>query len=79
VKRLDGKQVLAEKACLFEWDSTVNLQLEVNGANLRGWIDGVLFFDLEDASSPLLDGGMALIVEEGRITCDEVVVTPVGS
>ncbi len=79
VKRLDGKEVLAEKACLFEWDSTVNLQLEVNGANLRGWIDGVLFFDLEDASSPLLDGGMALIVEEGRITCDEVVVTPVGS
>jgi ADP-ribosylglycohydrolase len=76
VKMLDGKQILAEKPCAFEWDSPVNLRLEVKGAHLRGWINAALLFDIEDTHAPLLEGGVALVVEEGRISCDEVCVTP---
>jgi hypothetical protein len=78
VKILDGKQVLAEKDFSFEWDSVISLKLEAKDAHLRSWINGNLVFDIEDAQSPLLEGGVALVLEEGRIGCDEVIVTPAG-
>lgn len=76
VKMLDGKHILAEKDFAFEWDDEILLKLEIKGARLRAWINGTPVFDLLDGNTPLLEGGVALVIEEGRITCEEITVTP---
>jgi ADP-ribosylglycohydrolase len=76
VKVLDGKHFLAEQDFAFEWDDEIHLKLETKGARLRAWINGTPVFDLIDENAPLLEGGVALVVEEGRIACEEVTVTP---
>lgn len=76
VKARDHEEVLAECEFPFEWDSALAFRLEVNGTRVRGTIDGMLLFDVEDNRSPLLDGGVALLVQEGRIAADWVRISP---
>ena len=76
VKELDGTQVLAEKDFVFTWDDNIHLKLEVKGIHLKAWVNDSEAFNLEDTKSPLLEGGVALVVEEGRISCDKVMVFP---
>jgi hypothetical protein len=81
VKQLDGELVLAEAA--FDWSFGVayELRLEAEGARLRGSLREAgggpsLTLDALDAGEPLAGGGIALIVDEGRIATDAVRVGP---
>jgi len=76
LKVLDGDQVLAEAE--FDWKiwQPYELVLAVQGSRLRGWIDGILYFDLNDDDRPLLDGGVALTVVEGHLATHAVNVEP---
>lgn len=76
VKALDGKRVLAETDFAFEWDDEIQLALQAKGARLLAWINETPVFDMVDENAPILEGGVALVVVEGRIACDEVAVSP---
>jgi len=76
IKRLDGETVLEERAFSWEFGKMYTLKLEVQGNHIRGWVDGVELFSVEDALRPLSGGGIALVCERGRVGTDEVLVVP---
>ncbi len=49
------------------------------GNHLKAWANGVALFDTPDPDQPLLDGAMALVVEEGHLTIRSVDVRPAWS
>jgi hypothetical protein len=85
IKELDGRTVLAEAPFPYELWQTFEFCLQVdNGstrdapsAHLRAWLDGKLLFDLLDAGQPLLNGGVALVIEEGHLLADQITVKPI--
>jgi hypothetical protein len=76
VKMRDEQTILAERAWPTEFYQKVTLSLEVDGPRLRASIDGRQIFDITDTESPLTDGGVALVCEEGRLICGPVRVEP---
>ncbi|MYC94196.1 MAG: ADP-ribosylglycohydrolase family protein [Caldilineaceae bacterium SB0661_bin_32] len=76
VRALDGDTVLAEADFPWNYGEKHTFALRVEGDRLRGCIDdleGPLF----DVTDSMLDsGGIALVVEEGRVMSDEVTVCP---
>ena len=76
VRVCDGETVLARAAFPWRQGSTHDFTLRVEGAHLLASIDGQQLFDVEDAGSPLDGGGVALVCEEGRISCEAVTVQP---
>ncbi len=78
MKALDGETVLG--SCPFPWqfDTTYELALEVIGKRIRALVDGKLYLDLEDEERPLLNGGIALVAEEGHLESGAVTVRPAG-
>jgi hypothetical protein len=76
VKVLDGEAVLAEAEFSWDFDVTYELSLEARGDRLRASIDGEEIFDVRDDDRPLLDGGVALVCEEGRAESEVVRVRP---
>jgi hypothetical protein len=76
VKALDGETVLGEVAFPWEFGGAYRLALEARGTRLRGWIDGRLVIDVEDADRPLDGGGVALVCTEGRMATEAVSVSP---
>jgi hypothetical protein len=76
VKVLDGYAVLAEADFPWQFDVTYELSLEVRGDRLKASIDGEEIFDVRDDDRPLLDGGVALVCEEGRAESEVVRVRP---
>ncbi len=79
IKMRDEERVLAETPLAWAFGGSYDLRLEVMGARLRAWIDGHLLFDLEDDQQPLESGGIALVIEEGRLSTDAVQVRPIRS
>jgi hypothetical protein len=79
VKALDGEQILAEAP--FDWalGETHALALEVSGRRLKGFVDGNLAVEFEDYSRPLNNGGIALVLTEGRMATNEVAVHPLST
>lgn len=77
LKMLDDEQWLGQTE--FDWDfgGSYELRLEVVGARIRAWIDGHFLFDFVDADRPLDGGGVALIVEEGRLSTNAIAVHPI--
>jgi len=77
IKALDGEAVLAE--CVFPWTFGAShaFALAVRGNHIEAMLDGKTLFTVEDADQPLDNGGVALVVEEGRIMCDAVAISPV--
>jgi ADP-ribosylglycohydrolase len=78
VKVVDEQEtILAESS--FEWQlwHDYRLGLEVQGDHLRAWVDGNLLFDVSDPGSPLIEGAIGLVVEEGNLMADWVQVEPV--
>jgi ADP-ribosylglycohydrolase len=75
VKALDGEQVLGEVACPWELDRTYHLELEVKGNEIIARVDGAEQLRVADLDRPLLHGGVAMVVTEGRVDIDDVVVT----
>jgi ADP-ribosylglycohydrolase len=68
----EQETVLAE--ALFEWQlwNTYRLSLEVKGERLRAWVEGKLVFEVNDPNSPLNEGAIGLVVEEGNLMADWV-------
>jgi hypothetical protein len=75
VKRLDGETVLAEAAFDWSFGAPIGFSLSVVGPNLLARLDGQTIFEIEDETRPLLEGGIALVLTEGRLDADEVRVT----
>ena len=78
VKALGEPRALAEAEFPWRFFGTYELALEAVGNRLRGWVDGRLLFDLEDADEPLEAGAVALVCEEGSLASDAVTVRPAG-
>jgi hypothetical protein len=75
VRELDGTHVLVEAPYAWQFYHSYRLELRVQGDRLVGSIDGQVLLDVRD-TSPLTDGAMAMLVEEGRLGADAVQVGP---
>lgn len=75
VKVCGGERVLAQ-AEVGARAGERGFTLELDGARLRAFLDGELLFEVRDDHAPLDGGGVALLVEEGMLACDEVQVHP---
>ena len=78
LKALDGIQVLAEKEFTFNFGSPYELQIQVERGHIDAYINQEHVFAIQDQARPLINGGVALICEEGRIGCNEVSIRPLG-
>jgi ADP-ribosylglycohydrolase len=77
VKALDGDRTLAEAVWAWELGGDYDLQLTVQGNRMVGLVDGREVVAAVDDDRPLLGGGIALVVEEGRMATEWVRVGPV--
>jgi len=68
------EQILCEKK--IKWDNyhSKKLKLQIDKSRLRGWVDGELYFDYTDDNPILCDGGIAIVCEEGCVSCGPVQV-----
>ncbi|MBC7235876.1 MAG: ADP-ribosylglycohydrolase family protein [Chloroflexi bacterium] len=76
IRELDGTHVLAEAP--FDWElyKSYALELQVRGPLLRGLVDGQEILAAEDGA--LTGGAIALLIDVGRLGCDDVRVGPLG-
>ena len=77
VKVLGGEQVLEERPFDWHFGEPHRLVLEARGPHLRGWVDDRLMFEYMDEVDPVLGGGVGLVIEQGRLDCGAVRVSPV--
>lgn len=77
VKALDGDKTLAEAPFDWQFGGDYALQLTVQGQTIIGVVDGAEVVRVEDTDRPLTGGGIALVVEEGRMSTEEVRVGPI--
>ena len=77
VKALDGVTVLAELP--FEWNlgDPIDLDLVVQGNRVIGTVNGILKLEFEDIQRPLVGGGIALVLTEGRMGTHEISIGPI--
>ncbi len=75
VRNYDSVEVLAEVPYRWNWSQRYHFNLEVNGTMISGSMNGSELIRYNDSGSALLDGGIALVCEEGLIMTDEVKVT----
>jgi ADP-ribosylglycohydrolase len=77
VKFCDGEEtVLAAAPLDWEIERAYSLRLAAQGSRLCGWVEDNLLLDARDISAPLLDGAVALVVEEGYIQAAGIQVAP---
>lgn len=75
VREVDGTHILAEKEFSWELYQTYELELEIAGNHLTGRVNGEQVVQVEEME--MLDGGgIALLIEEGRLGCDDVEIRP---
>jgi ADP-ribosylglycohydrolase len=77
VKALDGDTILGEKDYVWEIHNSYTLKMQVSGYQIKGWVDDQLLFDVVDKENPLLDGGVAYVVELGNISSQAMTVKPI--
>jgi hypothetical protein len=77
VKALDGEKLLAEAPLDWQFGNDYDLRLTVQGQSIVGAVDGREVVRAVDNEHPLTGGGIALVIEEGRMSTDEVRVGPV--
>ena len=77
VKQLDGEEtVLAAAPLNWELERDYSLHLSVFGNRLRAQVGDHLLLNAEDSADSLLDGAMALIVEDGYLRASGIAVKP---
>ncbi len=76
VKALDGDSTLAEIDFPWQMGGTYELSLAVEGNTIRAGVDGKERLVAEDKEWLLTGGGVALVIEEGRMACEAVTVEP---
>ena len=72
IRNSDSTEVLAEVPFSWTWHQQYLFSLEVNETTISGSINGSELIRYDDRGKALLDGGIALICEEGLIMADEV-------
>ncbi len=72
----DEEKLLAEADLAWEFGQAITLALEVDGRNVRGFAQGTLLCDVRDEENPLAQGGIGLLVAEGRAATDAVTIRP---
>jgi ADP-ribosylglycohydrolase len=72
----DAEIVLAETPLAFDVFRNYDLALTVSGDTITGMIDGTTTLTATDPGSRLNAGGVALVIEEGTLGCEEVRVKP---
>ncbi len=77
IKALDGDTVLAETDFPWEFGETHDFALSVAGNQITAAIDGQTLFTVTDDHNPLTGGGVAYVVEEGRVMSQGVEVKPI--
>jgi ADP-ribosylglycohydrolase len=75
VRNYDVAEVLAEVPYTWNWSQRYHFNLGVNGTTITGSLNGTELICYHDHDAALLDGGIALVCEEGLIMTDEVRVT----
>jgi hypothetical protein len=75
IRNYDGVQVLAEVPYKWNWSERYSFNLGVDGTTITGSLNGTELIRYHDPNTALLDGGIALVCEEGLIMTDEVVLT----
>jgi ADP-ribosylglycohydrolase len=76
VKMCHHQIMLAETEFVWQAEHEYGMQLEVRDNHITARIDGRLLFAVEDHAQPLCDGGIALVVTEGRLVTESVSVAP---
>lgn len=74
VKVLDKETVLYELPFSWDFGSPYKFDLHVEGIMLRAGLNGELLFEASDDAAPLVGGGVALLCEEGLVSCPEVAI-----
>lgn len=74
IRALDGDTVLAETDFAWDMGETHDFALIVVGDRISAAIDGETLFTVQDNS--LVGGGVALVIEEGRIMTEAVTISP---
>lgn len=73
----DGvEEVLAETPCDWQLWQPIELSLEVKGSHLQAWVAEKQVFDLKDPNTPLTEGAIGLVLEEGHMIAEAVKITP---
>lgn len=73
---VDQELVLDEADFAWDFGQALALVLEVEGRCIRGYATDKLLFTVVDNDSPLMSGGIALLVTEGRASAETVAVRP---
>src|SRR5258707_7233530 len=74
IRSYDRTETLAEVPYNWTWSERYHFKLEVTGTKVIGSLNGTELIRYDDDKSALLDGGIALVCEEGLIMTDEVKV-----
>jgi hypothetical protein len=77
VRVYDGEQsILAEAPCPWQRWQPLQLSLEAKGERLRAWVKDELIFEINDLATPLSEGAIGLVVEEGHMMTPAIEVEP---
>jgi hypothetical protein len=76
VKALDGETVLAEVDVAWQPNVDCDFRLDVDGSRLRGFLNGLLLFDVTDTDQPLNGGGIAYVCMEGCMSSESISALP---
>ncbi len=74
IKALDGDTILAEVEYTWSFGATKKFSLDVDDNRLVASIDDQVLFDVVDTNNPLTGGGVAFVVEDGRIMSEAMKV-----
>jgi hypothetical protein len=78
VKRVHDEIVLAGERFAWELDRKYKVELRVSGSDIEARVDGKTLFIVQDADELRLNGGaVALVVDSGSISAEEVLIAPV--
>jgi hypothetical protein len=75
LRNYDSVELLAEVPFTWHWHQRYHFTLQAVGTSVSGSLNGNELIRHNDPETPLRDGGIALICEEGLIMTDEVSVT----
>ncbi len=75
VRERYGTTVLASSPLQWSLYTPYRLALTVSGSRLVGRVNDEVLFDLTDEGD-LEDGGIGILLEEGRIGCEDICVRP---
>ena len=78
VRVRDGaRTILAEASFAWSFEKPRTFVVEANGRKISAIVDGVHLTARDDTEEVLMDGGVALIIQAGAASTDEVVIAPV--